>query len=127
MVKSNVQSYEEDDLDRDPPDIFRAAIIDDAAEMARAISYGQSLDQFDIRGITTPIHVACAHRSLAFLTAAMQHDFNPWVRDRNQRLAIDHAVANGLVEIQRTLFSKMYESHWHIDNLLAFESPQPER
>lgn len=121
MLNLNVRH--KDGLRKEDPDIFRAAAEDDVGEMARALNDGQSLDQFDAGNSTTPLHIACANRSRNFLRAALEHTFNPWVRDRNGRLAIDHAVANGITDVQEALFHRMYPDERVGDNLVAFPEP----
>lgn len=93
---------------RQPPDIFKAAAGDNTKELALALQEGQSFDDVQLYTLYTPIHVACLYKSRRVLSIAMDYDFNPWHRDCNQRLAIDHARAKGLQEFQKRLFYLMY-------------------
>lgn len=124
MVKLGVKTG--DGLERETPDIFRAAAEDDAAELERALKAGQSLDEFGPGYHSTPLHVACMNRSEKFLRAAMGYDFNPWVRDENLRLAIDHAWANSLTETHEALAEKMYPGGRVSSNAIAFQEPDPQ-
>lgn len=57
----------------------------------------------------TPIHIACIYRSNDFLAAAAEHpSFDPWIRDRNGRLACDHAVAHANKVAHDLLVDRMY-------------------
>lgn len=108
----------DDNMDRRDLDIFRAAKYDDPEELRRAVESGQTLNDTEETMSFTPIHVAIIRRNLAFLDAAMAYDFDPWLRDINQRTAFDHAYAHGLREIQEKLFRKMYPvAPNHIINL----------
>ncbi len=109
-----------------PPDIYQAAIDDDVAELARALEDGQKLDELRKGYVTTAVHLACAHRSMSFLEVAMGHDFNPWVRDQNDRLAMDHAIAQRLTAIAEGLYSKMYEGKWQIENVAQLPDSDPQ-
>jgi len=118
MVKLGVRS---DIGERyDPPDIFNAARNNDPVELAAAIQDGQSLDdvQDEASGLT-PLHVACIHRSENFLKTAMTMDFDPWLRDANMRLAIDHARAQGLRDVQKGLVEKMYPPGFDADPVVT--------
>jgi hypothetical protein len=97
---------------RGPADIFRAAANDDVQELQRAIAEGQTLDLIEESTGFNPVIVALLERSEQFLLAAMKIDFDPWHRDPNERLAIDHANALGMREIQRLLLQKMYPPGW---------------
>ena len=114
MVKYSVQK--KDNTKSEPPDIFRAAQNDDPIELAAAIQRGQSLsdDRGDDSGLT-PMHIACICRSESFLKTALTMKFDPWKRDANKRLAIDHARAQGLADVQRRLFDAMYPPGWDKD------------
>lgn len=94
------------------PNVFRAAVENDPVEMGLALSAGQKLDDIQPGTGFTPIHVACIRRSTAFLAEALKHQFDPWVRDTNQRLPIDHAFAHGLKDAHRDLLAKMYPPGW---------------
>jgi hypothetical protein len=124
MVKLNVSS--EDNEDRKPPDIFRAARNDDPIELAAALQCGQTLDDVESDIIRmTPMHVACVSRSRNFLRVACQMEFDPWIRDANQRLVIDHARAQGLKDVQKAAFAKMYPPGW-ADDAQVTPFPAPE-
>ncbi len=111
MVKSNVQPNKGQRYE--PPDIFRAARENDIQELAAAIQDGQSLDDIqDKQSGMTAMHLACIHHSVDFLHTASQMKFDPWIRDVNLRLAIDHARAQGLQEAQQAFFEKMYPPGW---------------
>ena len=97
---------------RTEPDIFVAAATDDVAQMALCLQRGAKLDDIDEDTSLTPIHVAIIEGSDNFLRAAMAYDFNPWIKDRNDRLPIDHASAAGLTDVQRRLHQKMYPGGW---------------
>jgi len=107
MVKLNV--VDNKGQNSDPPDIFIAAQNDDKHELRRAIQAGQSLDDIrhDMNGMT-PLHFACKKKSLSFLEVALTMSFDPWIRDGDQRLAIDHAWVNELGDIQKQLHLRMY-------------------
>lgn len=121
MVKLNVSK----DLGNNSkaPDIFRAAQNDDPVEMVAAIDDGQSLNDINSRiGIgLTPIHLACIYKNTEFLKVAIECDFDPWIRDGNMRLSIDHARAQGLTEIQELLLQKLYPTNFHHNNILKIE------
>lgn len=107
MVKLNVKEETGGGLKK--PDIFRAARIDDPFELTAALNFGQSLDDSEADHVKqTPMHIACVFKSTQFLEVALNHKFDPWVRDANGRLAIDHARAQGLVQFQRRFFELMY-------------------
>jgi hypothetical protein len=114
MVKANVKS---DSAERHvPPDIFRAARNDDPIELAAALQAGQSLDDIqDEKSGLTPLHIACILHKTNFLRAALTYEFDPWIRDINLRLAIDHARAQGLTDIGKALLEKMYPPGWDDD------------
>ena len=98
------------------PDIFHAAEVDNVPEMIAAMHLGQSVQ--DTKGdlLFTPVHVAAISGSLAFVRAAAKTgEVNPWIRDKNQRLAIDHAEAFGRTEIQSVLFNLMYSTNLDLD------------
>ena len=97
------------------PDLFRAAMNDDVAELQAALRLGKSLDEQETDLLLTPIHVACIRGSSSFLRAASEHAFNPWLRDNNERLAIDHAAANFFKAGQQILLAKMYPPNWGKD------------
>ena len=108
----------------EPPDIFRAAKNDDVAEMEAARRAGQTLqDQDSIIGFT-PIHVAAIEGSLRFVEAATKTgEVDPWIRDNNLRLAVDHAAAFNRVEIQKILIASMYvELEPPPENVVGFPS-----
>lgn len=110
-----------------PPDIFNAARNDDQKELAAAIQAGQSLDDIqDETSLLTPLHIACIHQSRDFLRAAVTMEFDPWLRDCNLRLAIDHARAQGLTKIQEALFEKMYPPGWDEDPVVPFPTREPD-
>lgn len=90
------------------PDIFHAASSDDVEELFSCIENGQSLDDIDDNSGFTPMHLAILEGSGNFLAAAISLEFDPWIKDRNERLAIDHAAALNERELQRVLLDKMY-------------------
>ena len=119
MVKLNVHT--EDSKGYVPPSLFRAARNNDIIELAAALQDGQSLDEVQDRQTgLTPIHVACIHHSVDFLLAATQHKFDPWIRDANLRTAMDHARAQNLREVQKSLLEKMYPSGWAESPIIGF-------
>ncbi|NHK29388.1 ankyrin repeat domain-containing protein [Parvularcula flava] len=120
MVKINVHTDKGDKIQ--PPDLFQAARNNDIKELAAAIQDGQSLNDIeDVKSGLTPMHIACIHRSDTFLKAAVQYEFDPWIRDCNLRLAIDHARAQGLRDIQKALFEKMYPPSWDSDPVVRID------
>ena len=109
MVKLSVRKSEGESPTE--PDIFHAALHDDPLEMAAAIQHGQTLDDVSADGSNmTPMHIACINKSSKFLNAALTHDFDPWKRDVNERLPIDHARAQGMKNVQEKLYGMMYPS-----------------
>jgi ankyrin repeat protein len=94
------------------PTIFMAAYSDDVVQLALCLQRGERLDDVDQSTSFTPIHLALIEGSDNFLRAATAYDFNPWIRDCNERLAIDHAAALGNREAQMALHSKMYPHGW---------------
>lgn len=111
-----LRQMKDNDAIKTPPNIFNAALNDDVSEMFAALNDGQKLDDKDEIGNFTPIHVAIIRESANFLKYAMDYDFNPWIRDLNDRLAFDHASALGMKDIQKRLYRKMYPSGWHLQN-----------
>lgn len=98
-----------DQLDKQPPDIFRAALNDDPIELRAALADGQSLDYQHRRFYNmTPMHLACAKHSLEFLKVAISEKFNAWARDSDGRVSMDYAVAEGLDEVAEELLAKLY-------------------
>lgn len=107
MVNSNVvRKFEPGKVE---PDIFRAAANDDPWELQAALDEGQSLDSRNVEFYRmTPMHLACVHRSAAFLQVALANEFNPWARDSNGRLAMDHAAAQGLDDVADEMARRLY-------------------
>lgn len=93
-----------------PPDIFRAAINNDIAELMDALAEGQSLsERRSVFLNRTPVHVAAGRSSNDFLAVACNHEtFDPWLRDDNNRTAFDHADAYANDRGKTLLFDKMY-------------------
>ncbi|HEY9579658.1 MAG TPA: ankyrin repeat domain-containing protein [Rhizorhapis sp.] len=107
MVKTNVKLV--DDVNREPPDIFRAAINDDVRELRAALSEGQSLDTPNrLHYGMTPVHLACAKHSLNFIDEALKETFNAWARDLGGRLSMDYAIAEGLEDVAEMLLERLY-------------------
>lgn len=124
MVKLKVASRTGDNSK--DPDIFHAAATDDPIELAEAIEAGQSLNSTSQQiGLgLTPIHLACVQKNLNFLNAALELDFDPWIRDHNKRLSVDHARAMGLIDVQKRLITKLYPKYARDSQVLGFPSPE---
>lgn len=56
----------------------------------------------------TPVHLARTHKSVDFLEASLAYEFNAWTQDANGRRSIDHAMAQGLRDVAKGLFDKLY-------------------
>lgn len=102
-----------------PPDIFRAARTNDVAELLDALAEGQTLNTQEPHMMMSPLHIAAAERSNDFLEEAVKHEScDSWLRDANQRVAQDHAVAyrneRGSDILIRHMYSDLYE-HSDID------------
>src|SRR3546814_18584175 len=94
MVKTNGKLA--DDVNREPPDIFRAAINDDVRELRAALSEGQSLDTPNrLHYGMTPVSLACAKPSLTLIYDALKATFTAWTRDLGVRLSVDSEIADG--------------------------------
>ena len=102
-----------DNSERIQPSIFMAAECDDVVELQMALRDGQSLNDTSGWGGNTPMHIACRNNSINFIRyAATTGDADPWIRDHNHYLAIDHAAARSHKDIQRILLSLMYPPGW---------------
>lgn len=114
MVEYSVN--EELDLDGEEPDIFLAARTNNVGMLSECIESGQSLDLIEAHSSQrTPLHIAAIYRCQDFILAAAAYNFNPWIRDCDGRLAIDHAQAQGLQDAQKVLLDKMYPPSWQND------------
>jgi ankyrin repeat protein len=91
------------------PSLFEAARTNDIAQLMKALSAGKRLDQDDLEDGFTPLHTAAFNGSLEFIREALRdHSANPWIRDRQGRLAIDHSDARRDYEISKLLYEAMY-------------------
>jgi len=114
MLKYNM--YTDEGEARSEPDIFRAAELDDAVLLLECLNLGQSLNtKHPDYASMTPIHYACFLKRESFLKAALAQDFDPWIPDENDRLAIDIAMANGLKDVQQAILEKMYPEFRGVD------------
>ena len=77
--------------------------------MSEALSAGKQLDEVDFEDGFTPLHTAAFNGSGDYLREALRHhSANPWLRDHQGYLAIDHADARRDYEISRLLYEAMY-------------------
>ncbi len=107
MLKYNIMK--KDNRGNNDPDIFSAVINDDPHELALALQAGQTLDDKSMEvGGMTPIHYACYLRKTNFLKVALEHNFDPWIKDANGRRSIEIAMIQGLDDIQNILRDKLY-------------------
>ena len=109
MVMLSVKSSSDDEQ---LTDIFVAASNDDPEMLISALGSGQTLNDIDMFTGFTPVMIAVMSYSEKFLKAALERDYDPWIRDQNERLAIDHAAALQLPDIQKKLHLKMYPAGW---------------
>lgn len=122
MVKLNTLNT--DNIENKRSSIFDAARNDDPAALAVSVENGETLDDIEDTGnMMTPMHVACIMRSEKFLDAAKNYDFDPWIRDISDRLAIDHARAQGLKPAQQMLLGRMYPSDLAPDTVVSLDEP----
>ncbi|MEO1324569.1 MAG: hypothetical protein AAFV59_16380 [Pseudomonadota bacterium] len=107
MIKSNVVRNIGES--REPPDIIRAAMNDDVAELLAALREGASVNDIDHRFDMNAIHMACIRQSHNFLFAAIENtDVDVWARDGMMRVAFDHCFANKDTTGMQKLFELMY-------------------
>ncbi|SMD04508.1 hypothetical protein [Primorskyibacter flagellatus] len=113
--------------DNNPPNIFNAAQNNDVAELLAALADGQRLDEQSAMFLMmTPVHVAAGRHSNEFLGAASQHEsFNPWLRDDNMRVAIDHATATNNVRGHGILHETMYAVLDDQDHSIDYSDNEP--
>lgn len=85
--------------ERDPggyrkgPDIIRAAVNNDVVELIDALNEGQTLETLDHETGLAALHLACMRSSNEFLEEALNRRIvDPWRRDWNSRLPIDHLI-----------------------------------
>lgn len=122
MVRLN--SLHTDSSKKGKSNIFDAARNDDPAALSVAIKNGETLNDVEDKGnLMTPMHVACILQSRKFLDAAKNYDFDPWIKDMSDRLAIDHARAHGLKETQTMLLKKMYPGNLADDTIVPLSDP----
>lgn len=107
MLKPRAQSKE--GPRRKDPNLFTAARANDIVELSEALSAGKQLDEVDFEDGFTPLHTAAFNGSGDYLREALRHhSANPWLRDHQGYLAIDHADARRDYEISRLLCEAMY-------------------
>ncbi|WP_156827257.1 ankyrin repeat domain-containing protein [Hyphomicrobium zavarzinii] len=107
MLKPRAQSKE--GPRRKDPNLFTAARANDIVELSEALSAGKQLDEVDFEDGFTPLHTAAFNGSGDYLREALRHhSANPWLRDHQGYLAIDHADARRDYEISRLLYEAMY-------------------
>ncbi|MBN8913231.1 MAG: hypothetical protein J0H65_14475 [Rhizobiales bacterium] len=107
MLKPRAQSKE--GPKRKEPNLFRAARANDVAELSEALSAGKRLDEADFEDGFTPLHTAAFNGSADYIREALRHhSANPWLRDHQGHLAIDHADARRDYETSKLLYEAMY-------------------
>lgn len=107
MLKPRAQSKE--GPRRKDPNLFTAARANDIVELSEALSAGKQLDEVDFEDGFTPLHTAAFNGSGDYIREALRHhSANPWMRDHQGYLAIDHADARRDYEISRLLYEAMY-------------------
>lgn len=107
MLKPRLSSR--DGPEKRNPSLFDAARMNDLGEMKEALEAGKRLDEVDWEDGFTPLHVAAYNGSHAFIRMAIgHHSANPWRRDHQGYLAIDHADARGDREIAKLFYGVMY-------------------
>lgn len=107
MLRRNVRT--KGSTKYEPPDIFRAAVNNDAYELSEAIRDGQSLLSRERKYARTPLHVAAQCGSIDFIRAATTYkDVDPWALDLNNYTAYDLAARRNDRDAQRVLFDIMY-------------------
>ena len=75
------------------PDIVRAVLNNDVVELIDALNDGQTLEDLDRDTGLFALHLACLHSSNAVLDEALNRRIlDPWLRDQNSRLPIDHLI-----------------------------------
>jgi len=107
LLKPRAQSKE--GPRRKDPNLFTAARANDIVELSEALSAGKQLDEVDFEDGFTPLHTAAFNGSGDYIREALRHhSANPWMRDHQGYLAIDHADARRDYEISRLLYEAMY-------------------
>lgn len=107
MLKSKIMT--DDNKKRNNPNLFRAARENDVEEMNQALASGKRLDEPDFENGFTPLHYAAFTGSADFIRAALDHpSADPWKRDHQGYLAIDHADARGDQVVSKLFFEAMY-------------------
>lgn len=91
------------------PNLFIAARENDLGHLAAGFEAGKRLDEQDRFSGLTPLHVAALNGSLEFLVEALEHESaNVWIRDFDNRLAIDHSDARSERDIAKLFYDRMY-------------------
>ena len=68
--------------------------MNDISELSEALSAGKRLDEVDFEDGFTPLHTAAFNGSGDYIRQALlHHSANPWLRDHQGQLAIDHSDA----------------------------------
>lgn len=94
---------------RKDSNLFIAARDNDLVHMAEGFDAGRRLDEQDDLNGMTPLHVAALNGSLEFIVAALEHETaNVWIRDFDNRLAIDHSDARSERDIAKLFYDRMY-------------------
>jgi ankyrin repeat protein len=92
-----------------PFELFNAARDDDVPGLRAALESGQSLSTQRPENGFTPLHTAAFNGSVAFLREALQHPTaDPWVRDRQEYVALDHASVRRDYAVMQLLYDAMY-------------------
>ncbi|MGE4188162.1 MAG: hypothetical protein AB7E81_24610 [Hyphomicrobiaceae bacterium] len=83
--------------------------MNDISELSEALSAGKRLDEVDFEDGFTPLHTAAFNGSGDYIRQALlHHSANPWLRDHQGQLAIDHSDARRDYEASKLLYEAMY-------------------
>jgi len=89
--------------------LFEAAREDDVGLLQKALDAGRSLADARTENGFTPLHTAALNGSAAFLRDALKHPTaNPWMRDHQGYLPIDHADVRRDRAVMQILYDAMY-------------------
>ena len=109
MSKLGVMGATSKGTDGQDIDIFRAALLDDVSEMARAISQGQTINDIEKESGMNAVHIAAWNGSLNFMAVAVNDPiFDPWIRDPSGNTAFQYASSRNDREMMRILGNAMY-------------------
>ena len=90
-------------------DLFDAARENDVTALAAALAAGHSLSTQRPENGFTPLHTAALNGSIDFIRDALDHPTaDPWIRDRQGQLPIDHATVRRDRPVMQLLFDAMY-------------------